>query len=71
VAGLGLLAAAVGFSLWEEEEASAESCRHKWVDGHRNGTQVRKRGGREGNEHRRRRRRKTTAAKDGAYEEEA
>ncbi len=45
MAGLGLLAAAVGFGLREEEEASAESCRHKRVDGQANGNQVRKRGG--------------------------
>jgi hypothetical protein len=45
MAGLGLLAAAVGFGLREEEEASAESCRHKRVDGQGNGNQVRKRGG--------------------------
>ena len=62
MAGLGLLAAAVGFGLREEEEASAESCRHKWVDGQGNGTQVRKRGGGGGEEQRRRR--KTTVAED-------
>ena len=58
--GLCLLAAAVGFGLREEEEASAESCRHKWVDG---------RGGREGEEQRKRR--ETTAAENEEDQEEA
>ncbi len=70
MAQLGLLAAAVGFGLREEEEASAESCRHKWVDGQGDGNQVRKRGkGRGGKEQRRSR--KTTVAEDEEDREEA